>query len=392
MKGSMGSGHLENSLDQFPNSQAADLGLVTPTKQELETIDRLTFPEWGDALTLPQYLEEADLLTEWPLARDGGMRPWILTCRDQCPNRRPILASCETFHKRAFVLSKEGVLSESFVYGIASVFVRPDYRNRGYGTRLMQGLARLLPEMQSESSHAVGSVLFSDIGKQYYARLGWKPSVGASCHIQLDPWRDPVPYVATTRSVRIEGLASLCQEDERLARNTLAAMPPRVKRMMIAPDIDHMLWHINKESFACLKLFGKEPEAKGAIVGESGNRVWVVWVRRYYTHPDRCPNETTLYVLRLVLENQSPAQEELDSQVQNLKAVLQACQAEAARWGLQSVKLWHPTPLVQELLQRSKLEHRLMEREESGIASLQCFGDEMPEDIDWCACEKYTWM
>ena len=57
----------------LPCSSSSDLILSHPTPEECCSIWELTFPEWGDALTLPEYLEESLFLTSVPLAKDGGM-------------------------------------------------------------------------------------------------------------------------------------------------------------------------------------------------------------------------------------------------------------------------------------------------------------------------------
>ena len=97
--------------------------------------------------------------------------------------------------------------------------------------------------------------------------------------------------------------------------------------------------------------------------------------------------------MRFVVENDSPTPEQLESQIRYTKAVLQAAQAEAAEWDLQIVKLWHPTPLIQHLVERSGLDYRTVKREEDSIASLRWFGegDGKKDDVEWIASEKYAW-
>lgn len=40
----------------------------------------------------------------------------------------------------------------------------------------MKELAKALRGWQSEYGKSLGSVLYSDIGKEYYAKLGWPPN------------------------------------------------------------------------------------------------------------------------------------------------------------------------------------------------------------------------
>ncbi|KAL9046371.1 MAG: hypothetical protein Q9214_000782 [Letrouitia sp. 1 TL-2023] len=375
----------------LPASQSCSLVLVNPTDEELEVIYRLSFAEWGDALTLPQYLEESHFLAKVPLAKNGGMTSWVLTAKDWLPNQRPILASCETFRKRAFMSNKEDQMSENVVYGIASVFANPDYRRRGYGARLMNELAKMLPKMHHGPLLSIGSILYSDIGKEYYTKLGWL-TFSANYHFEFDSKTGLVSTHA--RFVKAEDLPQLCQEDEAISQKLMAGLPPGKTRIMIVPDIDHILWHISKEAFACQKIFGHIPQAKGALAGEYGCRIWVLWAHRYYGHPYSSPEDNTLYILRLVIEDHDPTPEQFKSQVQYLKAVLQLAQAEAADWGLRSVKLWHPTSLTQKMVEQSGLEHRQVDREEDSVASLRWFGDGAvtEDDLEWVACEKYAWV
>ncbi|KAI4160298.1 MAG: hypothetical protein LQ342_005890 [Letrouitia transgressa] len=382
---------LTASTHPLPDSQSYSLVLVNPTNEELEIIYKLSFAEWGDALTLPQYLEEAHFLAQVPLAKNGGMASWILTTTDWLPNHRPILASCETFRKRAFVSNKEGQMSENVVYGIASVFVNPDYRRRGYGARLMNELANILPKMHRAPLPSVASILYSDIGKEYYTKVGW-PAFPTNYHIEFDPKTGPVSTHA--RVVRTEDLPQLCRDDEAMSQKLMASLQPGKTQIMIVPDIDQILWHISKEAFACQKIFNHIPQAKGALAGEYGCRIWVLWAHRYYGHPCSSPEDSTLYILRLAIEDHNPNPERFKSQVQYLKAVLQVAQAEAAYWSLRTVKLWHPTSLVQKMIEQSGLEYRQVDREEDNVASLRWFGDGAvtENDLEWVACEKYAWV
>ena len=104
----------------------------------------MNFAEWGDSLILVQYLEESDYLKEVPLVKNGKTTSRILTNRTVNSDQKPILESCETFRKRAFITNKKKILSECIVHEIASVFVDQNHRRQGYGTRLMHELAEAI--------------------------------------------------------------------------------------------------------------------------------------------------------------------------------------------------------------------------------------------------------
>ena len=122
--------------------------------------------------------------------------------------------------------------------------------------------------------------------------------------------------------------------------------------------------------------------------------------------PELTSSENTLYILRLVIENQAsgsafPSEgkesaydsRKLQAQAELLKSVLQTAQAEAGEWKLPYVKLWDPTPLVEELIRILGLENCKVDRDYEGIASLLWYGEDdgIEDSIEWIGNEKFAW-
>lgn len=177
---------IQNISQPLPDASSLNLHLSHPTDNECLTIWRLSSLAWRDALTLPQYLEESAYLTTVPLAKDGCMTIWILVDETLPPDQRPILSACESFRKRSFLSGPEGELTEGIIHGIASVFTDPTYRRRGYASRLMKELTKELRTWQIKPERCFGSVLYSDIGKEFYAKAGWHPFPNNN-HIEFAP-------------------------------------------------------------------------------------------------------------------------------------------------------------------------------------------------------------
>lgn len=338
---------------------------------------------------------------------------WILVDKKLPPGQRQFLCSCESFRKRALISDVKGAVKEGIVHGIARVFYPRKYRGRGYGTRLMEELAQVLRGWQFEhGKKIIGSVLYSDIGKTYYARLGWMPNPNNG-HLVFPPVK---METSTARPVLEAELFKLCLKDEAMVRKAMATPSTSTtqKRVVILPDLDHMLWHIRKEDFTMDHIFGEKAEVKGAIAGGPSKQVWVVWVRRYYEHPGNCPVQkeerqdvgNVLYILRLVMEGNETANKPHDDsrsppltgayaeQAVALQAVLRAAQAEAAEWQLDHVHLWEPSPLVRSLLGQSGFNATWVERHESSIASALWFtedGNAVRDAPDWVNNEYYAW-
>lgn len=394
----------------LPDSKSSTLRLCHPTPDECVKIWTSTSTAWKDSLTLPVYVTESKYLTTIPLARDGGMTIWALVDETLPPDERQILSSCESFRKRALTSDCEGNFQEGIIHGIASVFCAPEYRGRGYAARHMMELAKELHTWQSEHGRSFGSVLYSDIGRAYYTKLGWIPNAN-NTHLDFLPVKRDWPKGAQPV---LEGeLAELCRIDEDMVRRAMAHPAPSVKmRVTILPDLDHILWHLRKEDFACDYIFGSIPQAKGAIAGSEGKRVWALWTHRYYDHPHEAENpDNVLYILRLVVEGDQTAnkvrclgpgpgdEEEGDlvvdvDQADAIKSVLQAAQAEAAEWRLEHVQIWEPSPLVEKVVQESDMVYERIDRKEESVASGMWFGDsgELLTDAPaWINNEHYAW-
>ena len=390
-----------NTYHPLPDSSSPLLFVTNATPEETQQILTHSYPNWGDALTLPEYLEEVLVLGETPLAHNNGMQIWILTIKDSTPNHRPILASCETIRKNALVINNAGEEREGLIYGVAHVFVNPAYRLRGYAARQMRELASMMPEWHVGSLESHGSVLFSEIGKTFYSPFGW-PAWTPNAHLEFraEEEVDSDALLGYSHPLEKEDVPQLCEEDKALRLAALAkGEPGGPTRVMTVPDAEHMMWHFAKAEYPSEKIFGCLPSIKGAMAGERGSRVWVTWKHTWHRHPSvpidkEAPVENVLYILRLVIENRNPKLEQLDQLAENLRCVLHAAQVEAGRWQLECVRLWNPTPLVQDLVGRIGIENTLIERQTDEIASLnwwQQIEAEEKDNVEWVACEKYVW-
>ena len=391
--------------DYLPDSNSTDLVLRHPTANECVTIWNNTSNAWIDSLTLPLYLKESLFLTTVPLAKDGGMTMWVLVHKDMPPDKRQILCSCESFWKHSLTSDTSGKVSDNVVHGIASVFCPISHRHRGYASRMMRELVKELYTWQTDTMPCVGTTLYSDIGKDYHTTLGWLPNITNS-HIEIQPKASPWPL--STKAIVESDLKDLCKRDNAIIRSQMAIPTSEIDtRFTIIPDMNHLGWHFGKEDFATEYLFGKSPSAKGVITGSPGRQMWATWVHRYYDRHDAELTNNVLYILRFVMEadetatrlssdaTKRPSKDVYKEQLQQLKSILEAAQAEAAEWRLDVVKLWDPTPLVLDLLAHSGLEYTVTERQEDSIASLMWYDHKGGIDKIsplWVNNEHYAWQ
>lgn len=389
------------SFGDLPDSNSPDLRLVFPTEEEKVQTWTMNHTEWGGALGLEDYLDREPYVASIPLSENGGLRYWILTTAAGTPGSRPVLSSCETLRKKVIVTDPgTGELREDVAYGVGSVYTSPRYRGNRYASRMLQELTREL-ERGFETmggKHVVkpiASALWSDIGKFFYAKLGW--AACSSFHINFR-----IPEVgqgsngvslpsAQVQPITYENLESFCKRDEELLREQLAKdAKGQVPQFAFLPDHDIMRWALFRDEFIASRLFqGQElTKVKGTVAGPEGRRVWAVWSRNFYNAGD-VADKNTMYILRLVLEDETAPRGELAAA---FAAVMHQAQAEARLARIGKIELWNPTPAQDALIKASGLDHDVAERQTDSIPSLMWFGEGADAArVRWVANEKYCW-
>ncbi|CAG8974923.1 hypothetical protein HYALB_00006710 [Hymenoscyphus albidus] len=377
-------------LSTFPN-----LGLAYPTKAEQLQIWTLNSKNWGTNLSLPDYLEREEHLSNMPQTRDGGITHWILTDKTLPENSRPILSSCESLRRHAIISYPNGTTKEVITHGIGSVFCSPDYRGRGYAGRMLSLVREILRTHQKDIAECPFSILYSDIGKKFYSGLGWK--VFASSHISIPALRNDTGTTngttnGTANGTTVTATPLTSQElPDLIAQDctSLKALVPKIAKstnkpsLAIYPDAQTIEWHHLRESFMASKLFPNRPlpTINGAIsTGDPGSRVWIIFTRVF---------GDKFYILRLVMEDSTDSA----SNAEKLSSVLNIAREEAAKWDLNSVVLWNVSDVVKNLLARARVAYQSEERETDSIPSLMWYGDGEggPDAVEWVANEKFAW-
>jgi predicted N-acetyltransferase YhbS len=132
--------------------------LVPVAGPELETILDATHTIWHDGLERPAYsrLYAAHVAAPWGRR---GLTRWALSEGGEVLASAKIYLFEGTFDGRPIRVA-----------GVGAVFTQPAHRGRGAARELMK---RLLEKVASEGADA--ALLFSEIGAEYYARLGFTP-------------------------------------------------------------------------------------------------------------------------------------------------------------------------------------------------------------------------
>lgn len=154
------------TASDLPRKDSPTIALVHPTPEEITRTWKLNGSSWRGRLSLEAYLRREEHLASQPFCRDEGMSFWILVDTASTGSSRAILASCESYRKRALVKTPGKDVQEVVSHSIGSVFCNPEYRGRGYARRMMNELASQLDTWQQKSGEkAYCTILYSDIGK-----------------------------------------------------------------------------------------------------------------------------------------------------------------------------------------------------------------------------------
>ncbi|PHH70944.1 hypothetical protein CDD80_5629 [Ophiocordyceps camponoti-rufipedis] len=340
-----------------------------------------THPHWGAHLTAAQYHSRERHLLSTRLASSGGLTPWILTSETTTTTTpRPVLASCETIRKRALVrpAGSDAVISVG-AQGVASVFVREGLRGRGYAARMMGLLAE---KLGLEGWDAPFSILYSDIGPEFYARCGWKPH--ASSHLILNT---TTIINSPATPIHDADLPSLTATDELRLKHHLARLPPSPSiRAALIPDLATLQWHFARQDFLAGYQFHVPPRAiRGALLA-GASPVWAVW-KPHLSEEENGIN--TLEFLRLSYEDDI-ADQALSTALQ---AIVEQASHEAQTWRCKRLLLWNPDARVRNILSSmTHLQPTLMERTTESIASLLWLAEGGTDAaVEWIANEKFGW-
>jgi hypothetical protein len=255
---------------------------------------------------------------------------------------------------------------------------------------LIKEVGKALETFQAtEEKPCLFSVLYSDIGKSFYAGFGWEPFDSAHIAIPGIAKKD-VKGLPEVRPLYKEDLEELCHLDEEMMRKSLEKRKEGSKiAVVLCPDVDTMRWHHAREDFVGNELHRKVPEVKGAMVGtERGKRVWCYWTRVWYNQNPEEVKDNTFHILRLVVEDEQ--QDNTDA----IAAIMALAQQEAQKWKMENVEVWNPSETIVAAAKKLHPSAKVVDRDTESIASLRWHPQHegsATELVDWLWIEKYVW-
>lgn len=372
----------------------ADVVFAVATPRQRILSWELNGASWAPPMTIAQYVGRETALSETALSANGGTTYYVLHPKD---DPETIVSACEVTAKRALVVrggdgGSAGNVEEVAAYAIASVFTNPVFRERGMASFMLRQVQQAV-----DGKGAEFGALYSDIGREYYTRLGWKDFRSPQVLLVLaEGLVLPKSLAGAGDGVRLltaDEVAPLCVEDVALVQKrfvTAAAKSnnkddTRSKHITFLPTKEQMAWHFTRDAYVCKTLLDREVIYRGAQT-EDGN-AWIYW--------DHDLREKKLKILRIVTREELEADREKTKAA--IKKLLFAALNEAKDWGLLKVLLWEPNADVVGIATEfwSELGPNLSvtfeEREDGSIPSLRWREGESLEGVVWEMNNYYAW-
>ena len=301
---------------------------IATLEQELEIL-KSNYSSWGSPLSLEKYITRESTLKSRPYA--NGRTCWILTNES---NSR-ILSSCESYESTCFINGLAGT-----VWAIASVYTSIDYRKKGYATEMMKLLL-----IECKKQGCIASILYSDIGPLFYAKLGWK--LYPSKQVSFD----------TTDKVRQCDLVSLIRLEE---VSELISMQDRVTDKFIVPvTFEKIDWLFTRSKF-----YAKEKNLEIEYCGARYMQEYILWMHDF--------KEDKMMILYSKFDTREGAMKLIEAGI-----------IESQRCELKTVCIWEP--------EYPDLKGGVLEEREDSLSSLAILV-EVDQEVEWSRNEKYSWV
>ncbi|KAG2150248.1 uncharacterized protein EDB93DRAFT_1240282 [Suillus bovinus] len=333
----------------------ASLSLFRGTPAQVEESRRRTFPQWGGTLSLTDYLARDVTMESGEHAKDGKLITWVLAPRDD-PTTLDFISTCETY-------KRTGLVHEANCYGVACVFTPPSKRGRGYASHMMSLLHWVTasranlpkfpeawgapPEEVADAGKGLFSVLYSDIGEEFYRSAGPGGKGGG--------WekRSEISTIweVGTEEGDDEGWKWLTEEQ----LNELWEPPRRHSR------------------HTCQRMVSADSTSQSGFWGVESTRdpgTYASW------SVDLRPPPTTLIVTRLC------ASEEM------FPGLIVKIKQAARRSGIEKVEVWNLRVGLKEVAEKTG--GRTFMRNEH-LPQIVWYGPEITGNVEWAYNEKFCW-
>jgi LYC1 GNAT-like C-terminal domain len=294
--------------------------------------------------------------------------------------------------------------SGAISYGIASVFTPSAFRRNGYAAHMMRLLHRVLASASSlppfpveiwgqppppippgvKAGDALFSVLYSDVGPQFYKLCG--PVPGADGWIVSDPWStiwdldDPIdqhPGSSSLKWLEANDIFPHLQGDAwELATRVLpanAAASGGKIHVAVQPSREQITF-LTARYLLTLPTPPPAPTRWGAAITSDNVRQssYIVWAPEPHPH-------STLLIIRMRCDS-----------VRTFSVLLGAAKQAARDFGLKHVEIWNTIPKSGWMADLARKWGGRRVRRSEHLPGIAWYGGDKSDDIVWDLNERYT--
>nr|CCA14912.1 conserved hypothetical protein [Albugo laibachii Nc14] len=349
--------------------------LVELTSEEAKVQCKIDdYQEWGHPFwTQEEYQRKEKIQRSTRFASDNSIFLGLLANEsEENDSKLEIICHCEVHRFDCMLKARQSEqLRWGYSYHIASVFTLPAYRRRGYAAFFMQEVAEFLRTRPK----AIASALFSDIGPNYYTKLGWKVFPSDSAVIDLVSSDNTVEFsIDEAKSLFMDQkLDALLREDAERIKQQLLDDETLSNMDVLAtiPTFDSIEWQF------CIGRYYAESRVLDPRPMECGYRInadaFIVWALNF--------KESTLFVLRT----------RMDCACEQVLQLLHAAIVQANRYKLRYIKIWQPSSILFSSSVQKYLVITKVVRTES-LSSLIFFPEMEDTTLLWLLNEKFSWV
>ncbi|KAL2105090.1 hypothetical protein VUR80DRAFT_9005 [Thermomyces stellatus] len=295
-----------------------DVVFVAAGPEQRELTWRINHATWANTIPVEEHIRSQEALARTPHATSsiGGRTSWVLHLKGDPLN---VVAAVDSISKEAFVKDGKGVRLVK-AYGVGSVHTAPEYRKQGMAGHM---LGRLQEVMDTDGEF---SVLYSDIGTEYYGKFGWVayPSLQVSAYLEGNKPEKPAGVKFLSR----DEMKPYCERDVGKLREKMESLPDDGRtHVAFLPSFEQLDWQFTRDELSAGQKGLPKPTSQGAATEDDSS--WLYW------HHDLSKN--MLVIHRVVADS--------DEAVRDL---LLAAVAEAGQTGLATVVAWNPEGLVED--------------------------------------------
>ncbi|KAJ3152445.1 hypothetical protein HDU86_005626 [Geranomyces michiganensis] len=355
------------------NSNTSSFLLLEASPAHIRTALDANYAAWGSPLAKEDYLAREHALSLTPFSQ-STLKTWVLVDQNA---PETVLSSCETYTHQC-LLRRNGTTTRGECLAIASVFTPESHRRKNYARTMLS----LLRDTRMKS--AVASILYSDIGPEYYALLGW--AVHPSRVTTVDVAADRVDGAGDVFSNPAIAVVTPGDLPELITR-AQAAVVRRVEKELssttasfaVLPTVEKILWfHAREVHYAkTLKPAKATPDVVEAVGMRLGEQAFILW---YVDFAER--------KLKVLLAVEDGEQAEVEGERNaGLRELVRAARAWAATAGLEVVEVWDVN-VGGEGEQGMAVTDR-----KTSLSSLAVLdGGLSSTDVTWVGNERYAWV